>query len=53
MKKKLFLVKREVWATNIEKALKGRGCVYEVVETEDKTKDNLPPNHKSKKVGFK
>ena len=34
--KKLYLVKREVYATSIEQALKQKGKVYEVSLAEDK-----------------
>ena len=33
MKKKLYIVKKEVWATNLKQALKGRGKIYEIAET--------------------
>ena len=44
-KKKLYLVKREVWATNIFTAMKNKGSIYEISET-DKEKEN-------KKISFK
>lgn len=31
--KKLFLVKREVWAYSIDRALKEKGKIYEIVES--------------------
>lgn len=45
--KKLYLVKREVIATSMEKALHARGTVYEVVIAEEKS---WPQSRK--KVGF-
>lgn len=48
MRKKLFLVKREVIASSLKKALEGKGIVYEVVVTEEK---NWP--EVKKKLGFK
>jgi len=35
-KKKMYLVKREIIATSIEKALKGKGHIYEIVLAEEK-----------------
>lgn len=46
--KKLYLVKREVWATSIEKAATAKGTVYEISVAEDRFQ-----NEKQKKVGFK
>lgn len=49
MKKKLYLVKREVWATNVEHALVTKGVVYEVVLAEDR----LQPENQPKPIkGF-
>lgn len=47
--KKLYLVKREVLATSVENALKGRGVVYEV----QLAADNQQPDKKAPKIGFK
>ncbi len=48
IKKKLFLVSREVWAETLEKALHAKGRVYDVREY--KTEEN--PD-KPRPVGFK
>ena len=45
-KKKLYLVKRDVWAHSIKAAMIGRGKIYEIMETD------TPPEEK-KQVGFK
>ena len=45
MKKKLYLVKREVWATSLKRAIETKGKVYEIAET------GMEKNEKSK-VGF-
>jgi len=47
MRRKLYLVKREVIATSMENALKARGRIYEVIMTKEK---NWPVDNK--KVGF-
>lgn len=47
MKKKLWLVKREVIATSITAAMRGKGRIYEIQETRDEV-----PNEKSILVGF-
>ena len=49
MRKKLYLVKREVIATSIERAVYSKGVVYEVVCTEEKNW----PEEKKKLAGFK
>lgn len=48
MKKKkiLFLVKREVYATNIKQAMSLPGKIYEIMET------SAPPKEEDKVVGF-
>ena len=48
MKKKLYLVKREVYAANIQKAAESRGVIYEITLAEDK----LQPEDKSETKGF-
>jgi hypothetical protein len=48
MKKRLWIVKREVLATSLEKALKGKGRLYEITEADEK----FQPEEK-KKLGFK
>lgn len=48
MKKKLYLVKREVYAISIEKAYRAKGTVYEI----QLAADNLQPDDK-KPAGFK
>ncbi len=51
-KKQLYLVKREVLATDINKAMIARGTIYEVALAEDKSQPEniLPPlGFKSKK----
>lgn len=47
-KKKMYLVKREVIATTVEKALKAKGHVYEVTLADEKSW----PQEKTKKLGF-
>lgn len=47
--KKLYLVKREVLATSVEKALKGKGSVYEIILAGDE----FQPKPENKKLGFK
>lgn len=49
MRKKLYLVKREVVATNIRQAMIAKGIIYEIVVTEQKDW----PEIKNKKLGFK
>lgn len=44
---KLWLVKREVIATTMEKALKGKGRIYEITLADEKSWPT-----KSKKTGF-
>jgi len=49
--KKLWLVKREVWAENVEKAIHvRRGRVYAVDEADDKFQ---PEDPSKKKIGYK
>lgn len=48
--KKLYLVKREVIATSLAKALTASGHVYEIVLAEEKS---WPENKKKDKLGFK
>ena len=48
-KKKLYLVKREVFAYNIKQAMKERGVIYEIAQAEI-GKDE-PPS-KDERVGF-
>jgi len=48
--KKLYLVKREVIATNLKQALTAPGTVYEVSLSEEK---NWPQPKKTKPLGFK
>jgi hypothetical protein len=48
MKKKLYLVKREVLATSAEQAIHGKGKVYCVELAEDK----FQPEEKKDKLGF-
>ncbi len=48
MKKKLYLVKREVLATSVAQALIARGEIYEV----SLAADNLQPVIKKKSLGF-
>lgn len=48
-KRKLFLVKREVWADNIAEAVTGKGIVYEVTVADEK----YQPEDTDKKIkGF-
>ena len=47
MRKKLYLVKYEVIATSIERAIKTRGRIYEISEADEKMWPVEP-----KKVGF-
>lgn len=49
MKKKMYLVKREVIATSIEKAIHGKGIIYEVTLADEKSW----PDEKKKAVGFR
>ena len=44
----MYLVKREVYATNIEQAVKAKGVVYEIQLAEEKYQ-----NEKQKTIGFK
>jgi hypothetical protein len=44
-KKKIFLVKREVIASNIKEAMRKKGRIYSIEETEEEVK-------KDKSVGF-
>lgn len=44
-KKKLYLVKREVFASNIKEAMTAKGKIYEIQECEK-------PMEKESKVGF-
>ena len=46
--KKLYLVKREVVASNVVEAMKNKGTIYEIQLTEEK----MWPENKNK-VGFK
>ena len=48
MRLKLYLVKREVVATSLKKALENKGIVYEVCLADEKS---WPEN--KKKIGFK
>lgn len=47
--KKLYLVKREVLATSLAKALISKGHVYEIMLAEDK----FQPENKKESLGFK
>lgn len=49
MKKRMYLVKREVIATSMAKAIVGRGKVYEITLADDK----FQPKDPSPRVGFK
>lgn len=49
MRKKLYLVKYEVVATSLKRALDSKGHVYEVVLAEEKSW----PEESKKRVGFK
>ena len=50
MKKKLWIVKREVLATTVEKAIHAsRGRIYGVEEADEK----YQPQESGKKIGFK
>ena len=49
MKMRMWLVKREVLATTIEKAAHAKGFIYEMALAEDKAQ----PENKKKKTGFK
>ena len=48
MKKKMWIVKREVLATTIEKAIHAKGRVYGVEEADDK----FQPEEKKKPASF-
>ena len=47
--KKLYIVSREVWAENIEKAIRTRGAIFKVSEAEEQ---GVEPKKKNK-TGFK
>ena len=47
-KKKMYLVKREVIATSVERAIHTKGVVYEVTLAEDK----VQPLEEKPKLGF-
>lgn len=49
MKMRMWLVKREVLATTIEKAAHNKGFIYEISLAEDK----VQPENTKKKTGFK
>ncbi len=49
MRKKMYIVKYEVIATSIKRAIKTRGIIYEVSVAEEK----FWPPLKDKKTGFK
>ena len=48
--KKMYLVKKEVWAESIEKAVRGKGRIY-CVEMADNSYQ--PEDRKNNLVGFK
>ncbi len=47
--KKLYLVKREVLATSLQQAIRGRGTVYEITTADDKFQPEKPIS----KIGLK
>ena len=47
-KKKLFFVKREVFATTIEQAMTGKGIVYEIQTADEK----YQPKEEKTLIGF-
>lgn len=48
-KQKLYLVKREVIATSIQKAMTNKGTIYSIEVTEEKS---WPEQKKKEKLGF-
>jgi hypothetical protein len=48
--KKLWIVKREVWAHDVTEAAKAKGKIYEVTMADEKYQ---PEEWRSKKLGFK
>ena len=48
-KKKLYLVKREVFATSVKKAMMERGTIYEIQLADEK----YQPQEEKESAGFK